>query len=185
MAPLDVRRLSLDLTRVSTTPLLGFSLRSAANLTVRQLTPPSGAAQVHHGRVALSLHAERAFGEDRLLLHTTAAAVGSTRASGATCPLVANASALECLDAGVPQYQVAFGGPVTAPGYDYHTLRGGAGISQHVEWQTTVGRLPLSLGRFGRSSVRVAAAPWVHLTAVDGRPADGRHRRHGRPASRG
>ena len=67
-------------------------------------------------------------------------------------------------------------GPVTAPGYDFHALRGRAGINQRIEWQRTLARIPVSLGRFGRSSVRLALAPWVQLTALDGRPDDNQSR---------
>ncbi len=174
VAQVDVSRLSLDVTRVSTAPILGFTVRSSANLTFRVIAGNFASASVNHGRGSVSVHAERALGEDRLVLHTTAAIARTELANRAVCPLVlpASGSLTVCLDAAFPQYEVAFGGPVTAPGYDYHALRGRAGISQRIEWQTTVAKLPVSLGRFGRSTVRVAAAPWVQLTAIDGRPTD-------------
>lgn len=174
VATVDVNRLSLDVTRTSTAPILGFSVRSAANLTYRRIETGFASGDVNHGRVSLSLHAERAFGTDRLVLHTTAAIARTDLANRATCPVVPDPTHRDtvCIDAAFPQYEVMFGGPITAPGYDFHALRGRAGISQHIEWQTTVAQLPLSLGRFGRSTVRVAAAPWVQLTAIDGRPTD-------------
>lgn len=156
---LDVSRVSLDVTRTSASPILGFSVRYAANVTYRRIQEPRSLGNVELGRVSLSAHAERSFGTDRLVLHTTAAALSGVR-----------------IDAAFPQYDVAFGGPVTAPGYDFHSLRGRAGISQHLEWQTTVAQIPVALGRFGRSSVRLALAPWIQLTAVDGRPADSQSR---------
>ena len=106
------------------------------------------------------------------------AITGTALSTGDSCSLVWSAAVQRrvCLDAAFPQLDVAFGGPVTAPGYDFHALRGRAGISQRIEWQRTVARIPVSLGRFGRSSVRLALAPWVQLTALDGRPDDNQSR---------
>ena len=174
----DVSRLSLDITRTSTAPIIGFSVRAAANLTVRRTSAGLNTGEVDHGRASAVIHAEREIGSDRLVLHTSAAITGTALSTGDSCSLVWSAAVQRrvCLDAAFPQLDVAFGGPVTAPGYDYHALRGRAGISQRIEWQRTVARIPVSLGRFGRSSVRLALAPWVQLTALDGRPDDNQSR---------
>ena len=56
------------------------------------------------------------------------------------------------------------GGPVTAPGYDYHSLIGNVGLSQRLEVQAPVPFPSISLGRFGRSAGRATLAPFA--TAV-------------------
>jgi len=74
--------------------------------------------------------------------------------------------------ASVPaQRQVLFGGPVTAPGYDTHALRGTSGVSARGEWRIPVMSFPLSLGRFGSTRVPVLAVPFAQgawLAGTDG-----------------
>ncbi len=70
------------------------------------------------------------------------------------------------------QARVAFGGPLTAPGYAFRSLRGDAGISQRLEWQRRVPFVPISLGRFGRVPSSVVLAPYGHVAAVRGTAGD-------------
>lgn len=70
------------------------------------------------------------------------------------------------------QDQVFFGGPVSGPGYGFHTLVGGAGLSQRLELQRRVPFLPINLGRFGRVPGSLVLAPYVHAVWVD-RPLGG------------
>lgn len=68
----------------------------------------------------------------------------------------------------LPQQRVLFGGPVSGPGYGYHTFAGTAAVSQRVEWRTDVPFVPLPLARFGRVPGRATLAPYVHAVWVDG-----------------
>lgn len=69
------------------------------------------------------------------------------------------------------QLRVRFGGPLTAPGHAFHSLRGGIGVAQRLEWQRTIsaGRLPL--GRFGAVPTTLTLAPYWHGVAL--RPQGG------------
>ncbi|MFN2566565.1 MAG: hypothetical protein ABR499_16330, partial [Gemmatimonadaceae bacterium] len=67
-----------------------------------------------------------------------------------------------------PQELVYFGGPATAPGYEYHDLVGAAGLSQRLEWQMPVPFVVVPLGRFGRVPARAILAPFAHVAIVDG-----------------
>jgi hypothetical protein len=68
-----------------------------------------------------------------------------------------------------PQYLVYLGGPVSAPGYEYHRFSGELGVGQRVEWRAGLPFLPLSLGRFGTAPASVTVAPYLH-TAYIGQP---------------
>src|SRR5213075_1654085 len=59
-----------------------------------------------------------------------------------------------------------FGGPVTAPGYDYHTLVGNAALSQRVELQFPLPFFPVSLGRFGHAPSAFTLAPYASAVAL-------------------
>jgi hypothetical protein len=65
------------------------------------------------------------------------------------------------------QDAVRFGGPITGPGYDFHSLVGGAGVSQRLEWQGRIPFLPIDLGRFGRVPGTLVLAPYVHAVWMD------------------
>ena len=92
------------------------------------------------GRISAEAQIERPFGEDRLVLSTTAATV---------------------LGAGAPaQDLVYFGGPMTGPGYGYHEFDGDAGVSQRVEWRHPAWTIPIPLGRFGPLRMPVTLVPF-------------------------
>ena len=59
-----------------------------------------------------------------------------------------------------PQELLYFGGPVSAPGYEFHELAARAGISQRVEWRTPVPFPSVKLGRFGRVPGQATLAPF-------------------------
>lgn len=65
------------------------------------------------------------------------------------------------------QDAVRLGGPVTGPGYAFHALVGGAGVSQRIEWQGRVPFVPIDLGRFGRVPATLVLAPYIHGVWVD------------------
>ena len=103
-------------------------------------------------RVAGSASGSRAFGDDALLLRTTATVLGVGGDAGI-----------------VPSYDLAFaGGASTAPGYRYHELSGKEILTQRVEWQSSVPFPSFSLGRFGRSPSRVKVAPYAHVALLGG-----------------
>lgn len=60
------------------------------------------------------------------------------------------------------QDAVYFGGPLTGPGYGFHSLSGRAGVSQRLEWSTRIPFVDMSLGRFGRVPSTISLAPWAH-----------------------
>jgi hypothetical protein len=96
-------------------------------------------------RAAFDLEAERPFGEHRLVARSSGAAVtGSPRL--------------------LAQEQVHLGGPISAPGYEFHGFVGDRGVSQTVAWQAPVPFPAIRLGRFGRSPARATLAP--HVSAV-------------------
>jgi hypothetical protein len=66
------------------------------------------------------------------------------------------------------QREVRFGGPVTGPGYAFHSLRGRAGVSQRIEWQRQIPFMALDLGRFGRVPSTLTLAPFLHGVWIDG-----------------
>ncbi len=66
-----------------------------------------------------------------------------------------------------PQDIVLFGGPVSGPGYDFHSLAGRRGVSQRIELQQRIPFVPINLGRFGRVPATLVIAPFVHAVWLD------------------
>ncbi len=102
---------------------------------------------VRFGRANVELEGERDLGAGRLVLRTIAAGVAGD----------APAQSLALL-----------GGPVTAPGYEYHSLAGRVGVSQRMEWRTAVPFVAIPLGRYGRAPATMTLAPYLHVAAVGG-----------------
>jgi hypothetical protein len=72
-------------------------------------------------------------------------------------------------DVFVPRQELVYlGGPVSGPGYDYHSLLTNAGGSEHVEWRFQAPFIPFTLGRFGRVPAHGTLAPYVHADVVNG-----------------
>ena len=99
------------------------------------------------GRLAVAGSIERPFGADRLVISGFAAVV-----TGANVPM---------------QSLVFLGGPVTAPGFDFHQLRSTAAMTHRVEWRHLVASIPVSIGRFGRLSMPVSLVPFGQLIWTD------------------
>jgi hypothetical protein len=145
ISPLRAGRVSVRLERPTALAFLGTELRVAAEL--RGMLTERETATV--GRAALVAHLECPLGQMRLVSHSLLAAAHGSR--------------------GIPaQELVYFGGPTTAPGYEYHELVGAAGLSQRLEWQLPVPFVALPLGRFGRSPARATLAPFVQIALVGG-----------------
>jgi hypothetical protein len=64
------------------------------------------------------------------------------------------------------QALVAFGGPITAPGYDFHSLVGRAALSQRIELQVPAPFPAFSIGRFGRTPAALTLAPFATVVAL-------------------
>lgn len=103
------------------------------------------------GRGVITANIERPFGDTRLVMATTAAGLLTGGHPADSIPV---------------QELVFFGGPVSAPGYDYHSIVSRAGFSQHVEWRVPAPFIPFSLGRFGRVPGRGSFAPFLHVVGV-------------------
>lgn len=106
-----------------------------------------------YARASLALEGEQALGGGRLHWRTIAAAHSAGRVPA--------------------QAGVRLGGPVSAPGYAYHTLVGRGGVSQRLEWRARVPFLALDLGRFGRVPSQLTLAPYVHAAWVGDGPSAG------------
>ena len=102
-------------------------------------------------RPLLGLDLQRPFGSSRLLLHTVGAAVFG----GEDVP---------------PQHLVYFGGPTTAPGYDFHEFVGRGGVSQRIEFRFLAPFVPIPLGRFGRAPGTISLAPFATSVWTDRSP---------------
>jgi hypothetical protein len=146
--PLRALRVALTGERATALSFFGTEVRATGELRVSRLTTDDASMPIpatHVGRAFISLGVERPFGRDRLVLQTYGGAVG---ADGAI----------------PPQEWLWFGGPVSAPGYDFHELGARAGLSQRVEWRTPVPVPSVSLGRFGRVPGQATLAPFLHGT---------------------
>jgi hypothetical protein len=117
------------------------------------------------GRAQLALQVERPLGagaRSRLVSHSLLVAVDAAR--------------------GVPAQELAYlGGPVTGPGYDFHSLAGRFGASQRLEWRAPVPFPAISLGRYGRSPASATLAPYGHAAWIGAAAAP----RPGEPARGG
>jgi hypothetical protein len=101
-------------------------------------------------RGSLVADVERPIGNDRLVLHTIAGAVGGRN------------------DVVPAQELLYFGGPVSAPGYEFHELVGRAAWSQRLEWRTSIPFFAVPLGRFGRIPSSATLAPYAQIVAIGG-----------------
>ena len=114
-----------------------------SRLTTDDAAFPVAASTV--GRAFASISLERPFEAGRLVLFTAGGAVGAN----GDVP---------------PQDWLYFGGPVSAPGYEFHELASLVGVTQRVEWRTSVPAPSFSLGRFGRVPGRATLAPFAQAT---------------------
>ncbi|MDQ3949313.1 MAG: hypothetical protein M3282_03120, partial [Gemmatimonadota bacterium] len=145
ISPLRAGRVSLRLERPTALAFLGTELRVAAELRAMVTEGAANGA----GRAAVAVHIERPLGQTRLASHSLLAGAGGSGSIPA-------------------QELVYFGGPTTAPGYEYHELIGAAGLSQRLEWQVPVPFVAVPLGRFGRAPARAMLAPFAQIALVGG-----------------
>ena len=146
--PLRALRVALSAERATTLSVFGTEVRATGELRVSRLTTDDASMPVPTtsvGRAFVSLGVERPFGRHRLVLQTYGGAVGASRAIP-------------------PQEWLWFGGPHSAPGYDFHELGALAGVSQRVEWRSPVPVPSVPLGRFGTVPGQATLAPFVQGT---------------------
>jgi len=127
------------------------------------VVPPNsafGAGDLRTLRAAATVNIERPFGDYRLVTATTAAGVATTR--GPSGAIITQPNGL--IDP--PAELVYFGGPVSAPGYDYHSIVTRGGFSEHVELRIPAPFIPFSLGRFGHVPGRGSFAPFAHVVGA-------------------
>jgi hypothetical protein len=101
-------------------------------------------------RGSIVANLERPFGDQRLVMHTIAGAVGGQK------------------DVIPSQELLYFGGAVSAPGYDFHQLIGRAGLSQRLEWHSPIPFFPVPLGRFGKIPASATLAPYAEFVGIAG-----------------
>ena len=97
----------------------------------------------------LAIDIEHQIGMGRFVLQTVAAGISN----GVAVP---------------PQHLVYLGGPVSAPGYDFHSLVGRLGVSQRLEWRFKVPFFRIPLATWGRAPANITLAPYVNGAWVDG-----------------
>jgi hypothetical protein len=140
----------IEAQRGETAGPFGASWRAFGTVLVSQARFADGArtgTDATFGRFAFAAEVERAAGDDRLVLRASAAAT-----AGAVVPR---------------QSAVFFGGPQTAPGYDFHQLGTNAGASGRIEWRHHAFSFPMPLGRFGPVPVAVTIAPYAAFAWTD------------------
>jgi hypothetical protein len=136
VAAIDAWRGELRLNRPTTLGWWGTELR--ADVALRMMSSEAGTVQ----RGFADLDVARPFGSARLVSRTLLAGAFSS--------------------ASIPAQEMVFlGGPVSAPGYRFHSLVDDVGGAQRLELQFPVPFPALSLGRFGRSSASATLAPFV------------------------
>lgn len=114
--------------------------------TVARAVATTGGAATRFGRVELEVEGRRPLGRGTVVART----IGIATTAG-----------------DVPtQLGVLFGGPLTAPGHAFHSLRGTAGVAQRLEWQRTLPAGRLALGRFGSVPTTLTIAPYWHEAVV-------------------
>lgn len=69
---------------------------------------------------------------------------------------------------GPPQELAYFGGPISAPGYELHSIAGTTGSATRVELQAPVPFVAIPLGRFGRIPGQAHLAPYISDALVGG-----------------
>ena len=143
-------RLTAGWSRAGTGDPSAAQLTFAARVTGALAERPRSGETNRYARASFEMEALTPFGGGRLLARTMASAVSAGE--------------------GVPvQSEVFLGGPVTAPGYGFHSIRGRAGVAQRLEYQARIPFGSLRLGRFGTVPSTLTIAPFVQgAAALDG-----------------
>ena len=157
--PMHATRFAVEATRPATSWIGGTELTVRAEGRARfpynpeRLVPRPDDARTLRGFLLVAV--DRQFEDLRLVTAFTAAGVGQLNHGNTVLPRVE---------------AVYLGGPVSAPGFDYHSIVGTSGFTGHVELRMPAPFPGFSLGRFGRVPNRGTFAPYVHGAAI-GSPA--------------
>ncbi len=133
-----------------------------AELRLARPTSPWFGGTELRGDVAMRLvsfdstRVQRAFADVDLTRSVGSARIVSRTLAGASTAMPARA----------PQEMVYLGGPVSAPGYRFHSLVDDKAFAQRIELQFPVPFPTISLGRFGRSSATATLAPFVSAAGL-------------------
>jgi len=120
--------------------------RAGARLSASDWTARDASTRGHNLRLSLDAEFTRAWGAFALRTQTIAAGL-----SAGDSPI---------------QDAVLFGGPLTAPGYDFHSIAGRFGVSQRFELQRRIPFIPIDLGRFGKVPATLVIAPFAQAAWV-------------------
>jgi hypothetical protein len=149
-------RFSLELERVAAPTSNGteWSARSELRATFPVLseTPPDFGpdSSLETLRAFAIARVERPVSIFRVVGMASGAIVGSPRSNGI-----------------VPLDQLVYlGGPISGPGYVYHSIVTKSAITGQLEWRIPAPFIPFSLGRFGRVPGRGWFAPFAHVIGV-------------------
>jgi hypothetical protein len=128
---------------------LGFEVQSRLEASLVRFLGVGRDGYSSLGRIAFRTDFERPLGRQRL--------VGQTFAATAD------------LGNGFPPTQdlIFAGGPVSAPGYDFHRFATKNAVSQRLEIQTPVPFVSIPLGRFGKTPAMITLAPFVAALWTD------------------
>jgi hypothetical protein len=133
----------------------GGGVRFSAALTGADLSPRSDtdsiATDSRYARAMAELRYNKESPTGVVRFSALAAAVGSTDGTSVA-----------------PQALVYLGGPVSGPGYDFHSFRARRAVSLHAEYGMRVPFPSLPLARYGRSPASGRLLPFAHAVAVSG-----------------
>lgn len=102
-----------------------------------------------YGMGVVTADASRSFGSKQLLLSLLGAGLTNARA--------------------IPQQTlISIGGPITAPGYNFHEFSGPRAVSARAEWRFKVPFVPVPLGAWGRAPATLTLAPYGNSAWIDG-----------------
>ena len=142
-------RLGLFLDRPTTLGPLGFEIRSHIEASYVRFLGDGRDSYSSLGRISFRAEFERPFGRQRLVAQTLA----GTADFGNGFP---------------PAQDLIFmGGPVSAPGYDFHQFATKNAVSQRIEIQTPVPFVSIPLGRYGKTPSSITLAPFVNALWTD------------------
>lgn len=147
-------RFALEVSRPPTLWIAGTELTLRAEGRIRNPYEADGfhpASDTRSLRGFVSVGIERPFANMRLATNATAAGVTVANDDWGFVP--------------TPEL-VYLGGPVSAPGYDYHSLVSTSGYTGHVELRMPAPFPGFSLGRYGRVPSRATIAPYVHIAGI-------------------
>jgi hypothetical protein len=149
---LDVQRVSLRAERPLRPGPFGLAWRLEANVGAiwydgRDTALAGGTRSL--ARAFALIEAERALGSSTLALRTLGGAVD---AEGAV----------------PPQALLYLGGPISAPGYDFHAFSGSRAFAQRFELRVPVPAPAVPMGRFGRTPGTATVAPFANFAWTGG-----------------